>query len=140
MEQNLYRSIPSVDSILSDARLVSLAESIDRQFLVAIVREIAKESRDQIQKGKLSLNYDQYIELVISRIKHETATWPLSVINATGVILHTNMGRAPISDDSLSAAKNASIDYSDLEIDLKTGKRGSRYSAIAVFKSIITDK
>ena len=131
MDQNIYRSIPSVDNLLSDSRLNSLSESINRQFLVDIIREITDEARNQIQKNQKVFGQDQLIESIINRVKYETSSWPLSVINATGVILHTNMGRAPLSNEALEAVKNASIDYSDLEVNRKTGKRGSRYSVIA---------
>ena len=59
------------------------------------------------------------------------ADWPTSVLNATGVILHTNLGRAPLSRESIRAAAAAAEGYSTLELDLADGKRGSRYGAVA---------
>ena len=133
MDKNAFRSIPSVDNILSDPRIIDLFELLDREFLVQVIREITDSVREEIQKGKTLPNRNELIEMVVGTVNCEIEQWPSSVINATGVVLHTNMGRAPLSEEALISAKVASEDYSDLELDLGTGRRGSRYS-ISKFK------
>ena len=68
---------------------------------------------------------------VAKATQQSEADWPVHVLNATGVILHTNLGRAPLSRESIRAAAAASEGYSTLELDLEDGKRGSRYGAVA---------
>ena len=131
MDKNAFRSIPSVDNILSDPRIIDLFELLDREFLVQVIREITDSVREEIQKGKTLPNRNELIEMVVGTVNCEIEQWPSSVINATGVVLHTNMGRAPLSEEALISAKVASEDYSDLELNLGTGRRGSRYSEIS---------
>ena len=67
---------------------------------------------------------------VIEATRERVAPSPTRVINASGVILHTNLGRAPLSDDAARAAQLAALGYSDLEYDIETGARGSRHSHV----------
>ncbi|HEY5640173.1 MAG TPA: L-seryl-tRNA(Sec) selenium transferase, partial [Dehalococcoidia bacterium] len=73
----------------------------------------------------------ELVRAVIARAEKSWAPWPRSIINATGVILHTNLGRAPLSRAAIAAATEAAFGYSDLEMDLGTGKRGSRQAHIS---------
>ena len=125
------RSIPGVDRVLSDERVQRLMESHSRQALVDLVREELDVARAAVLDGgaELSLN-----DVVLGVERHAVSRWrprPRRVINATGVILHTNLGRAPLSARATEAVGAAARAYSDLEIDLDGGERGSRQAHVS---------
>jgi L-seryl-tRNA(Ser) seleniumtransferase len=124
------RRIPSVDELLLRPRLAGFAKRMDRDLLVALLRDVLAELRAQITGPSLvtatSLDIDSIEGLIAAeadRILHASLQ---PVINATGVILHTNLGRAPLSPAIVDAIKNAATQYSNLEYDLGAGARGKR--------------
>ena len=129
MEQN-YRQIPSVDTVLSSERISKLCQDFSQPMVKDLVREILEKIRTDISKGNLKPNKIAIYDRIEEESRLRWNDWPVRTINATGVILHTNMGRAPISPESSTTASNGSEGYSNLEIDLKTGARGSRQSHI----------
>ena len=125
MKQN-YRQIPSVDTVLSSERISKLCQDFSQPMVKDLVREILEKIRTDISKGNLKHNKMAIYDRIEEESRLRWNDWPVRAINATGVILHTNMGRAPISPESSTTASNGSEGYSNLEIDLKTGARGSR--------------
>ncbi|MEQ1353844.1 MAG: L-seryl-tRNA(Sec) selenium transferase, partial [Candidatus Acidiferrum sp.] len=124
------RRIPSVDELLSRPRLAAFAKRINRDLLVALLRDVLAELRAQIAGPRsvtvTSLDVSSIEELIAAeadRILHPSLQ---SVINATGVILHTNLGRAPLSPAVAESIKNSATQYSNLEYDLGAGARGKR--------------
>jgi L-seryl-tRNA(Ser) seleniumtransferase len=124
------RRIPSVDELLSRPRLAAFAQRINRDLLVALLRDVLAELRAQITGPQsvtvASLDVGSIEELIAAeadRILHPSLQ---PVINATGVILHTNLGRAPLSPAVADAIKNSATQYSNLEYDLAAGARGKR--------------
>ena len=75
---------------------------------------------------------------VVARARNAWSNWPVRLINATGVVIHTNLGRAPLSRAAISAAVEAAAGYSDLEFDLESGKRGSRQAKIGQLLSDVS--
>ena len=126
-----FRGLPSVDRVLSDERLRELEEEYSHDAVVGLVRAELSEARDAIGRGQETPGVDELVVAVRARASSRWRPWPNPVINATGVILHTNLGRAPLSHESLEAMEQAASGYSDLELDLETGKRGSRQSYVA---------
>ncbi len=126
-----YRSIPSVDRVLADSALVEVLAESRRDIVVEAVRERLALARLAIGRGEPAPSASEVAEAAAGRLRAAWASWPSPVLNATGVILHTNLGRAPLSEESLRAVSAAARGYADLEFDLADGKRGSRYSAIA---------
>ena len=126
-----FRALPSVDRVLSDERVQKLVDDYSRQAVLDLVREQLDGARDAIQAGQPAPDIDQVIETVRERAAAQWRTWPTPVINATGVILHTNLGRSPLSRDALAAIERASKSYSDLELDLDSGTRGSRSAYVS---------
>ena len=126
-----YRFLPSVERLLSDKRLAPLMEAHSRQHVVDIVRDALDYARGAIAAGRTAPQADQIVEAIIERIQAMDQRWPRNVINATGVVLHTNLGRAPLSDDAIEAMRRTALGYSDLELDLGTGRRGSRQAHIS---------
>jgi L-seryl-tRNA(Ser) seleniumtransferase len=126
----LLRRIPSVDELLLRPRLAAFAERMDRDLLVAVLRGVLGELRSRIAGPEVitvaSLDVSAIEELIVAeadRILHPSLQ---AVINATGVILHTNLGRAPLSAAIVEAVRNAATQYSNLEYDLEAGARGKR--------------
>lgn len=124
------RDLPSVDRVLSHARVQALAESFSRDAVVDLVRQSLDRAREQVVRGDGRLSLDSVVDGVIAA-SEAWRPWPTPVINATGVVLHTNLGRAPLSDEAVAAAAGAAASYTDLEYGLDTGRRGSRQAAIA---------
>ena len=124
------REIPSVEEVLNWPSLRELAEGTSRRFLADRVRETLAAVRQEIRDGQWS-SADAISEAVLSpRVRQGTARaleFSLRpVINATGVILHTNLGRAPLERQAVERAAEVATQYSNLEYDLDEGRRGER--------------
>jgi L-seryl-tRNA(Ser) seleniumtransferase len=124
------RRIPSVDELLSRPSIAAFANRMDRDLLVALLRDILAELRAQISTAKsiavTDLDADSIEALIANAAARILQPSLQTVINATGVILHTNLGRAPLSASVVEAIKNAATRYSNLEFDLAAGARGKR--------------
>jgi L-seryl-tRNA(Ser) seleniumtransferase len=121
-----FRQLPSVDKVLSDARLVRLGEVYPHDLLLGLVRERLEKERASIAAGKPGSNMNEIAAAVAADVEALATAGLRRVINATGVILHTNLGRAPLSRAALAAMVEVSRGYADLEFDLASGRRGSR--------------
>ena len=133
-----YRQLPSMERIISDERLAPLVEAHSRQAILDTARHQLEQARSAIATGGIAPTLDE----IISTIKAEAAAldrgWPRHVINATGVVLHTNLGRAPLSEEAIAAMVRTAQGYSDLELDLDTGRRGSRQAHISELVARVT--
>jgi len=121
-----FRSLPSVDKLISDERLKALEPSYPRPLVVEVVRQVLEESRLSISRGEPAPSSDDLVESVCGRVRTLGESSLRPVINATGVVLHTNLGRAPLSQEAIVAMEEASKGYANLEFDLDTGLRGHR--------------
>ena len=126
-----FRGLPSVDRVLSDRRVQRLVDEFSRQAVVELVRIQLHEARSAISQGEKTPGIGEVVAAVEEQAVIQWHSWPNPVINATGVILHTNLGRAPLSAQAIEAIQQAAAGYSDLELDLETGKRGSRQEYIS---------
>ena len=126
-----FRSLPSVDRLLSDKRVQTLMEGFSRPAVVDLVRVTLDEARGAIKDGVQPPSLDDLAQAIEERAAAVWRPWPGPVINATGVVLHTNLGRAPLSHLAIQAAQRVAAGYSDLELDLESGRRGSRQAHIA---------
>jgi L-seryl-tRNA(Ser) seleniumtransferase len=127
-----------VNQILEDAAIVQLIEAHSRDAVLELIRQNLEEVRASVSKGANAPDLPSLVAEIENRSRKRWKAWPERVINATGVILHTNLGRAPLSDDSIQAMQRAASGYSDLEMDLETGKRGSRQAHISQLMSQVT--
>ena len=125
-----FRNLPSVDSVLADQDVASAAQSFDRDWVVDLIREALESARGQIRQGGDSPDAGEVARSVCRRIEDTMRAEPRQVINATGVVIHTNLGRAPLSRSAIEAANQAARGYSNLELDLATGRRGSRQAQL----------
>lgn len=129
MNKDLLRALPSVDALLNVASdLISL---YGRDFVRGAIRAVLDETRQQVLAGN-SPNIDEAILIthVQTYIAQQLQPSLRPVINATGVIIHTNLGRAPLSLTALKAMQDVAAGYSTLEYDLANGTRGSRHQHI----------
>ncbi len=122
------RNLPSIDSLLQTESAAHLIARFGRPLTLDAFRFVLDEIRTRF---KTSPTVDSVsTDLILSQAESQLTTWTNStlhpLINATGVILHTNLGRAPLSDATIRAMDSVSRAYSNLEFDLETGKRGSR--------------
>ena len=126
----LLRRLPSVDDLLLRPRLSALCNSVERGYAVATIREVlAQVRREIISRGtveKSTITAEALEARIISTIDAELAPSLRPVINASGVILHTNLGRAPLTVAAIEEIRHAATQYSNLEYDLATGARGKR--------------
>ncbi len=88
--------------------------------------------------GSTEISLDRLVNDIVDAATNRWESSPTRVINATGVILHTNLGRAPLSDDAARAAYLAALGYSNLEYDIETAERGSRHSHVSALLSTVT--
>ena len=119
--QSELRRLTGVDVLLSDERLRQLQEVYPRSLVVDLVRQRLDQDRLFITLGNPCPSIDEIIESVCSRAQALAQPSLRPVINASGVILHTNLGRAPVSDEAAGAMDLVSKGYCNLEFDLDSG-------------------
>src|SRR3989475_4609765 len=119
------RDLPSVDELAADERLASAAP---RPLLVSAVRTALVRAREEIQTGNDPGDLVGRVELELANARGARLQ---RTINATGVIVHTNLGRAPLAQSALERVNEIAAGYSNLEYDLSEGSRGSRQDHVA---------
>ncbi|MGH8003906.1 MAG: L-seryl-tRNA(Sec) selenium transferase, partial [Limisphaerales bacterium] len=117
--------LPSVEKLVERPQFIPFIESLSRPMVVEIARGVVADFRENLRTGE-SFEGPELIETLIGRLKAKERQSLVKVINGTGVILHTNLGRAPLSRRSLEKAADLLSGYVNLEFDLKTGERGER--------------
>ena len=134
------RNLPSVEQLLKTSAAVKWVADYSRPLTLSAVRSVLGEIRGQYRSGELSdvPRREEILSRIDSRLKEWTRPALMPVINATGVILHTNLGRAPLASSAIKAAESASKGYSNLEFDLLTGKRGSRLGPAESILKLLT--
>ncbi len=133
MSNNPLRDLPSVNEVLDAPTLRARAPDFSRARVVGAVRaELAEVRRElKIRPGPNGLpNAEALAARAVARLEAEGRPVLRPVINATGVVLHTNLGRAPMAEAAALAAAEAARRYLNLELDLQTGKRSSRQTAV----------
>ena len=129
MVNNEFRNLPGVDQILSHERIRQLTEvhGYPQSLLVSLVRESLENARRAIAGGSSSPSLEEIVDTIGDRLRELDTPHLRPVINASGVLLHTNLGRAPLSKEATEAIVEVAGSYGNLEFDLQTGQRGSRH-------------
>lgn len=140
MEKNkYYRLIPKIDILMESDEIKNLCNSIKREYVLESVRKVTEDLRGLINNSENETEIEKKIGSVTEDIKKEVNSYTSlnmkRVVNGTGTILHTNLGRAVISENSAKRIQRLVTGYSNLEYDLEEGARGSRYSH---FEKVIT--
>jgi L-seryl-tRNA(Ser) seleniumtransferase len=128
MEQ-LLRKIPKIDLLMKHSEFGKMAEIYGKESLKEALREVVNEIREKIKNGEPVVipEVEEIIKETEMRIRERTTPTLRKVINATGIIIHTNLGRSILSKKAIQSVIMASSGYTNLEYDLKEGKRGERY-------------
>lgn len=130
---NPLRHLPSVNEILQSPSLADLEVTHDHESIVAAVREEIDALRQKLLRAEPVDGHgdlQRIAERVVRRVQEQTQPRLRKVINATGIVLHTNLGRAPVAEEAARAAYEAARGYLNLELDLQTGKRSSRQAPL----------
>jgi L-seryl-tRNA(Ser) seleniumtransferase len=127
MENNL-RSLPSVDKLIGQPEIKDLEKLFPRGLIVDLVRENLECYRSLVSQGRQPPIPDEIVQNIVNQARALAQPSLRPLINATGVVLHTNLGRAPLSEETIAAMDNISRGYNNLEFDLEKGERGSRHT------------
>lgn len=135
---NRYRNLPSVDKILSHPQIAELLKTYKRRIVVDAVRAKLQSVRGELELGGETPTLEEIAQSVATEELPDWIEWPTPVINATGVILHTNLGRSPLSESAILAVQKVASGYTNLELELEDGKRGSRNREISELLTHLT--
>ncbi len=122
-----FRQLPGVDKVLYHERITRLAGRYPHDLLVSVIRQQLESERLSVAAGKPCASLDDIVASVLNELEALGRPTLMRVVNASGVILHTNLGRAPLSQEALATMKAVSEGYSNLEFKLESGVRGSRH-------------
>ena len=135
MRKNLLRAIPKVDELIANEQVQGLLEFAPRNLVLEVIREALSELRQllvSVEETALpeSLDMTALIKTISDEVEKRNGYHLKRVINATGVVIHTNLGRSLLAPSIAQHLSEVSCYYSTLEYDLETGKRGTRYSHV----------
>ena len=138
--QLVLRQIPSVNKILQDSVMKSMIADYGEKLVKISINSVLGEIKSNILNGLVDNipNYDDIVNQIKVEVNSKALPSLRQVINGTGIILHTNLGRASLPENVLNQMQRIASGYSNLEFDLETGKRGSRYAHVAGLISKIT--
>lgn len=125
------RNIPAVDEILLQPDVAELIEAYNRDFITRKIRQAVEIVRDELRNQQKELSREVLLQVIVMKltmlVQEAVRGTLIKVINGTGVVLHTNLGRAPLGNKALGYINEIASGYNNLEIDLERGERGSRY-------------
>lgn len=130
---NLYSKLPKIDQLLASEEIQELVEVYSREVVAEAARDAVAELRKLIGSNgitidELNLRIDKITEDIKNRVENKLKPKLRRVINGTGVVIHTNLGRSLINREIMDHIAEISSNYNNLEFDIETGSRGSRYS------------
>jgi L-seryl-tRNA(Ser) seleniumtransferase len=130
IDQNQLRLLPSIDELLQSPMGQQLIAHYSRALTLRSVRATIALARNDIREGATCPSTDQLLVSAEHMLQQEQQPNLRPVINATGVIINTNLGRAPLSQEALLAVQRVAGGYSNLEYELEAGERGSRHAHV----------
>ena len=130
LEHDERRALPSVERLLQTEPLRSAANGSSRALAVDVARQVLDRSRAEIRAGNGAPEAAELAALASIELTARERPRLVPVINATGVVIHTNLGRAPLAIEAIEAIEAAASGYSNLEYDLDSGTRGSRQAHV----------
>lgn len=139
-KKDALRALPSVEVLLQHRVLLDAQGQYSRSVVVGAAREILAEIRREILSGRNRFlgSLDDLAEAVRDRARRKAAPVFRRVLNATGVVIHTNLGRSVLSERALAAVQRAATGYSNLEYDLEVGARSTRQQHVEALLTEIT--
>jgi L-seryl-tRNA(Ser) seleniumtransferase len=129
---NPLRSLPSVNELVDSFALTGLAKNVPRELVVSAARQAISRCRNDIMLNNSAAvpSLEHLTGCVHSHVEQALQAALPRVINATGILLHTGLGRSPLSNNAISAIAEASSGYTPLEMDLRSGERGHRADVV----------
>lgn len=138
IDQNQLRLLPSVEELLLTPTGQKLIERYSRPLAVRAIRDTLSQGRQEVLRGIACPPRDFFLEGATRKLEEQDLPHLRPLINATGVIINTNLGRAPLSATALEAVARVARGYSNLEYNLTAGERGSRHDHVASLLCEIT--
>jgi len=132
------RQIPSVEKILESPELQSEIREFSHPLVAEVVKRVVKKVREEVKRSRKQVSIQRIIEATKNIVRQQTASALKPVINATGVVLHTNLGRAPLDEESSSFIHHIITNYNNLEFDLNLGKRSQRGTFVETLLCLLT--
>ncbi|SDC45320.1 MULTISPECIES: L-seryl-tRNA(Sec) selenium transferase [unclassified Candidatus Frackibacter] len=134
MEKYL-RQIPAVDRVLNEESIKKILDDYSRRLVVDAIRDVNQKLRERILDNKeLPVDFEVSLNRVVELVDRKLKVWLQSnlkrVINGTGVVLHTNLGRSLLAESAQKRLVEVAENYSTLEMDIESGERGSRYEHV----------
>ena len=134
-KKELFSKLPSVDEVIGNKEIENLLKEYPRSMVVEFTREAIANKRKEIVKlsdisNGFNIDIKNIIEYIVNKTKLEYSLSLKNVINGTGTVIHTNLGRSLLSEEIKDEVWKLSSRYSNLEYNLEQGERGSRYSHI----------
>ena len=136
---NELQKIPSVDAVLRDPLVEELCNIFSRSYVTNTIRTVLTNFRTNMKNGTKAPDISEIISDIEIYIGNKLNTFPKTIINGTGIILHTNFGRALLSKESAEAIKDIAINYSNLEFNLVSGERFPRHKHIEHLINYLTN-
>lgn len=130
--QNMLKEIPKVDRLLEWPECATLRAEHDRPEVISAVRKVLEQLREDVKNGcdAAACAPGRIVAAIKAELMRRSTNNLRSVINGTGVVVHTNLGRSPLADAAEDAIHTVSAGYSNLEFDLERGERGTRYAHV----------
>ena len=135
MAQNQLKELPSVSEVLLECKS---SKSLNSKYMAYIIKSNLESYRRAAKKGSLKPKRAQITQNILSEVERLTAPSLKSVINGTGIVLHTGLGRAPMKESTAKNAAKRVAGYTNLEFDLPTGTRGQRQDHVNGLLSALT--
>ena len=130
---NIFRKLPSVNQLLESPQLKQMVETVNHSVVVDGVRSFLDDLREQVstESGEVSIPTPSEIaDKIANWLKTEEKPYLRPVINGTGIILHTGLGRAPLAKSAIESVQRISEGYASVEVDVRTGERGQRIKSV----------
>jgi len=131
---NNLKNIPSIDEMLKNERIKQLIEVYQRDFMVDVVRSATEELRRELFLKEEKIKKEKLMQAILVKVEHMVSRLAggslKEVINGTGVVLHTNLGRAPLGKGAIDYMVRMASSYNNLEFELEKGERGERYGHV----------
>ncbi|WP_165229383.1 L-seryl-tRNA(Sec) selenium transferase [Aquisphaera insulae] len=126
-----FRRLPAVHAVLGDARLAEVAARLGHETVVAAVRSAIDDARDGLRAGRIVASSSEELAARAMTILEAARPALRPAINATGILLHTGLGRSPMAEEAIAAVAALARGYCNLELDLHDGERGRRTTGVA---------
>ncbi|MBV9103532.1 MAG: L-seryl-tRNA(Sec) selenium transferase [Candidatus Eremiobacteraeota bacterium] len=132
MDQERLRALPAVHRLLAESGIAAYCAELGTAVVKQIIDGVLRDVRSDASLSASPVpRFDDIVAMVHLACAHEASQGLVEVLNGTGVLLHTNLGRAPLAQEALEAIRRIGSGYSNLEYDLETGARGSRYERVS---------